>query len=59
MRRLKPQNTVQALASACVPVGLLAGLAESIHSGAGMFPAGVGMGLWLSAAWLWVRGEAC
>lgn len=59
MRRLLPQSTVQWFAASCVPIGLAAGVAETIHENAGMFPAGVGMGLWIAAAYLWLRGEAC
>ena len=48
-------DDIRGMAIIAIVLGALAGLAEYIHPGAGWYPAGVALGVWLSAGWIWLR----
>jgi len=36
-------------------LGVLAGVSEYLHPTYGLYPAGIALGVWLCAGWLWLR----
>lgn len=55
MSRLSPRTEIQRLALFGAIFSMLATVALAIYPNAGWVGAGVGLGLWLAAGWLWLN----
>jgi len=51
-------DDIRNLTLVSIALNVIGAVAEYLHPGAGLYPAGAGAGFWLSAGWLWLRSAA-